>query len=125
MRGQFVFSPDSKHIAYFGRQANGATGVIVDGKFTALAVNYPMNLTFTSDSRHLIWMDRPAGNAQVVYVDGRPAAQMDSSGTLHTLPGTWEPSGEGTLTLVGQAGDSLKRFQITPAADTSIDLLTK
>ena len=120
LRGQFVFSPDSKHIAYFGRQANGAAGLFVDGKFLALAFNQPMNLTFTSDSRHVIWMDRPGGSAQVLYVDGRPAVQMVSSG-LVSMAGTWEAGSDGTLLVIGQDGDSLKRYTITPAADTSVD----
>ena len=122
---EFVFSPDSKHVAYFGRQQNGTYGIFVDGKFTAMPGTYPMNPTFTPDSRHLIWMDRPGGPAQVVYVDGRPALELVSNSSLTTMPGTWEMGADGTLSVVGQSGDSLKRYRITPGADTSIDLLVK
>jgi hypothetical protein len=122
----FVFSPDSKHIAYFATQPSGAHGIVVDGKFTALPGNgnYPMNPTFTPDSRHLIWMDRPGGSAQVLYVDGRPAVQMEA-GSLNTIPGTWEMAADGTLTVIGQSGDGLKRYRIEPPADTSIDTLAR
>jgi Tol biopolymer transport system component len=122
---EFAFSPDSKHIAYFGRQPNGTYGIFVDGKFTALPGNaFPMNPTFTADSRHLIWMDRPGGPAQVVYVDGRPAVEFESS-SLVSIAGTWDMGADGALSVIGQSGDSLKRYRITPAADTSIDMLTK
>jgi Tol biopolymer transport system component len=125
----FVFSPDSKHIVYFTRRANGQTGIVVDGTFTALQVNYPMNPTFTPDSRHLIWMDRTGATGTVVgqtvvYVDGRAAAQMDTS-SLNDIPGTWNMAADGTLTAIGQSGDSLHRYRITLPADTSIDNLTK
>lgn len=53
-------------------------------------------------------------------MDGRPAVQMVSSGLVSTA-GTWEAGSDGTLLVIGQDGDSLKRYTITPGADTSID----
>lgn len=42
---------------------------------------------------------------------------------MQQAPGTWEMGADGTLTVVAQAGDAIKRFRITPAADTSVDTI--
>ena len=61
----------------------------------------------------------------MVYVDGRPSLEMEFNSTLAVTAGTWEMGTDGTLSVIGQSGDSLKRYRITPGADTSIDSLLK
>ena len=75
-----MFSPDSKHIAYFCRSSNPAVGtdlyLCLDNK--ALLVGGPVqgyNLVFTPDSNHLVWtMNRPGG-AWRAFLDGKPVAE--------------------------------------------------
>ena len=65
------------------------------------------------------------GEGQTVYVDGRPAVGFDGNYTMQAAAGTWEMGVDGTLTVVAQAGDAIKRFRITPGADTSVDTIGK
>ncbi|HZJ32373.1 MAG TPA: hypothetical protein VFD21_12425 [Vicinamibacterales bacterium] len=124
-RAEFVFSTDGKHVAYFDQQPGNASGVYVDGRLAMVFPGTnPQNLTFTPDGRHLIWMANIA-SSQTVYVDGRPSAQFDGNYTLQAAAGTWEMGADGTLTVVAQAGDAIKRFRITPGSDTSVDTIGK
>ena len=61
----------------------------------------------------------------MVYLDGRPAARFDFNQMMQLAPGTWEMGADGTLTVVAQAGDAIKRFRITPGPDTSLDTIGK
>jgi hypothetical protein len=120
-RAEFVFSADGKRVAYFDQQPGNASGVYVDGRLAMVFPGTnPQNLTFTPDGRHLIWLANIA-SSQTVYVDGRPSAQFDGNYTLQAAAGTWEMGADGTLMVVAQAGDAIKRFRITPGSDASID----
>jgi hypothetical protein len=120
-RAEFVFSPDGKRVAYF--DASG--GVYVDGRLAMMSPGaQPQNLTFTPDGRHLIWAANTS-SSQTVYVDGRPSVQFDNNFQLQSELGTWEMGADGTLIVVAQAGDAIKRFRLTPGADTSIDSMGK
>jgi hypothetical protein len=44
---------------------------------------------------------------------------------MQAAAGTWEMGADGTLTVVAQAGDAIKRFRITPGVDTSVDTIGK
>ncbi len=124
-RAEFVFSADGNHVSYFDQQPGNSSGVYVDGKLAQVFPGtQPQNLTFTPDGRHLIWAAN-SGSTQTVYVDGRPSVQVDNNIQLQAALGTWEMGADGTLTIVAQAGDAIKRFRITPGADTSIASIGK
>ena len=124
-RAEFVFSADGKHVAYFDQQPGNASGVYLDGRLAQVFPGtQPQNLTFTPDGRHLIWLVYNGGS-QTVYVDGRPSVQLDNNLQIQNALGTWEMGADGTLTVVAQAGDAIKRFRITPGPDTSIDSMGK
>ena len=124
-RVEFTLSPDGRHVAYFETQPNNSTALHLDGK---LAVVFPganpENLTFTPDSRHLFWLAN-SSSGQTVYLDGRPAARFDFNQLMQLAPGTWEMGADGTLTVVAQSGDAIKRFRITPGSDTGLDTIGK
>jgi hypothetical protein len=122
-RAEFIFSPDGKRVAYFDARPNG-TGIYVDGRLALVFPGGAENLTFTPDGRHLLWLVR-MGEGQTVYVDGRPAVRFDNNYTMQAAAGTWEMGADGTLTVVAQAGDAIKRFRITPGVDTSVDTIGK
>jgi hypothetical protein len=125
-RAEFVFSADGKHVAYFDQQPGNASGIYVDGRLAQVFDGTgPQNLTFTPDGRHLLWLANAFGGGHIHYVDGRPALRTDGNSTMQNAAGTWEMGADGTLTVVAQAGDAIKRFRITPGSDTSIDSIGK
>jgi hypothetical protein len=126
----FVFSPDSKHIAYGASPESNIQkrGIALDGKFFATEAsggdNY--NLTFTPDSKHLLWMGRSRRAPRyVIYVDGEPVVEVDLTGYLAGQPEIWWSMGnDGVLTFIAQDGGSMKRFRITPG-NTSLETLAR
>jgi hypothetical protein len=123
--GRFLFSPDSKHLVAFGRQAGTNTpGIYTDGKFLAAGGGFAVAPTFTPDSKHLFWMDRlPSDPHFVVYLDGKVVLTLDSNYRMMNSPGYWEMFADGVLTLVGPTDEGVKRIRITPGSDTSIETL--
>jgi hypothetical protein len=122
--GQVLFSPDSKHVLYFGSPAGGDTfGVIIDGKFFAAGRGIPSVPTFTPDSKHVFWEDREEGGVVAVYLDGKVVARVRFEGQGRGAGGWWEMAPDGVLSVLTQDGDTMKRLRITPTADSSIDTL--
>jgi hypothetical protein len=146
--GEFVFSPDSQHLAVTGfRASDNKAGLFVDGQLVFESYDKPvLQRGFTPDSRHLIWMTHepavgpkaaPGVNEYVVYVDGIPAARcdsvMDSTSNLRSLyglltaslkmPPAWNIGPAGVLTFLGPVDDSVKRFNVTPSAETSVETM--
>jgi hypothetical protein len=125
----YIFSPDSKHIAYFCRSANPAAAVedmylCLDNKAVRVA---PMGgfptLTFSSDSNHLFWVRDMGLSNRRVYVDGKPVID----GFLTTPGGvgkeSWQLGPDGNFLVLMQDDTSLKRVSITPSPSTSISTL--
>ncbi|HUK81335.1 MAG TPA: hypothetical protein VLZ12_01765 [Verrucomicrobiae bacterium] len=141
LTGNFLFSPDSKHVVCVGyRPTENKHGIFLDGKLVH-GIEYDARYrAFTPDSQHLLWMARePATGANaspgsfdwVTYVDGKPAARCDATPAADQIDGwmynqfqksppAWEMGADGVLTLVGPVGDVVKRFKITPSSDTSL-----
>jgi WD40 repeat protein len=125
----YIFSPDSKHIAYFCRSANPAAAVedmylCLDNKAVRVAPvgGFP-TLTFSADSNHLFWVRDMGLSNRRVYVDGKPVIE----GFL-TSPGgvgkeSWQLGPDGNLLVLMQDDASLKRVSITPSPNTSIATL--
>jgi hypothetical protein len=124
----YIFSPDSKHIAYFCRSANPAAAVedmylCLDDKAVLLGRVGPYNLTFSPDSNHLFWTDVTAQNAFRLFVDGKPVLDGFPGGQGGFRKETWQMGLDGTLSLLMQDDTSLKRVSITPSPNTSIATL--
>jgi hypothetical protein len=141
--GNFTFSPDSKHIVVVGHRAtDNERGVFVDGhRVYGVENNYGVrHRAFTSDSQHLFWIalepaagpDAGPGDFEwVTYVDGKPAARCDrnqafdliygsANNQFEETPPAWDVGPDGRLAFVGPVGEVVKRFEVTPPADTSI-----
>jgi len=126
-----VVYPDSKHIAHFGLSpANDSRGLFLDGKYIALGQSIVTgHLTFTPDSKHLYWfLQMPGVNDFRVLVDGRAVAELGSAsnrGINDLGAASWfDVLPDGTLLVLAQDDNSLKRITITPSDSTSVATLT-
>jgi hypothetical protein len=96
----FLFSPDDKHIAYFGTDMpnHRQRGLWIDQKFV-----FPTDgldrLQFTADSQHLLWVDRGLKGGNTLYVDGRPSMQFGISAFDAVLEAR-DIASNGVLTLL-------------------------
>jgi hypothetical protein len=126
----FVFSPDSNHIAWWGIGPDQQTwGIFVDGKMMpASEPNItPLHLSFSADSKHIMYQAIVRTNppSYPVFVDGRVTnTGVVSNSMVLQSASTWVLSGDGSLMMFGQDQDGIKRFHITPADDTSIATIT-
>jgi WD40 repeat protein len=142
MVGNFVFSPDSRHIAIAGtRQTDYACGLWLDGQmvYKSPGGRVPQYVTFSADSRHLFWdvlepdKTRPGYWQNVTYADGTPVAHADNTGLYSSLivpsgysqygihPG-WQTVGQSGLACLNPVGDEIQRVTVTPT-DTSLATL--
>ena len=126
---KYSLSPDSKHVAHFGfplqPTGNAEHGLFLDGKYTP--INHGMNtkfLTFSPDSKHLAWFQALPSTLQFrIVIDGKPVAQTEALSTLginNDAIKWFEFLPDGTLLVLGQDDNSLKRFAITPSSETSL-----
>jgi len=115
----FLFSQDSKHVAYFCRPAGlDQPGVCLDGKYVPTGPGQPTKLTFTPDGNHLFWAKRTIGSGFRLYADGKPVLEGTATSSAFAQ-GTWEMDPGGALLVLLQDATSLKRFSITPSPETS------
>jgi WD40 repeat protein len=128
----YVFSPDSKHIAYFCRSGNPAANpndvyLCLDNKAVLLGPHDSVNLTFSADSNHLFWIRNEGRAIYRVYVDGKPVEEgflAVGSGVGGGLgKEAWQLGPDGNLLVLMQDDTSLKRVSITPSPNTSIATL--
>jgi hypothetical protein len=126
-----VFSPDGKHLAHFGKPAArandpGAFGVFVDGRYVHVNTRLIYHLSWTFDSRHLLWAaleQGGEGDRYVVYMDGKAIGSYGYNGSLAGSAASWDIGEDGSVTLLVQDGDALKRVKVTPGTQTSIETL--
>jgi hypothetical protein len=127
--GQYVYSPDSQHLLLLGSSVADPNrgGIFLDSKLVASGpgISNAFRPTFTADSKHVFWIGhRPPEtstdyDSSVLYVDGKPtAAHFAEFDAMQ--PGNWGVSSDGVLTFVARSGNDLKRFHVTPGADTSL-----
>jgi hypothetical protein len=121
----FLFSPDSRHLAMIGGNADPkSVGLYVNGGLAYPSRRGLSNLTFTPDSNHLAWLtsgifpDRPQPY-NLVYLDGEPVLKLGKIDLLR-VGGTWDMGSDGVLTVVVEDGEYVKRFRITPDAGMNI-----
>ncbi len=126
---KYTLSPDSRHVAHFGYppQPTGddERGLFLDGKYRP--INHGLNttfLTFSPDNKHLVWFQAvPSKNEFRVMVDGKPVAQTEAVATLginNNAIKWFDFLPDGTLLVLGQDENSLKRITITLSPETSL-----
>jgi hypothetical protein len=126
---QFVFSPDSQHIAVYSLPPNPtgqyASGVLLDGKYVP-SVATPMffRLEFTADSKHIAWAQPvPSQHAFRVYMDGKPVAEAETAIDPNSREAWWDMAPDGSLSFIGQDDNNLKRITITPSPGINVATL--
>ena len=122
----FQFSRDGKYMARMARRPdNTNAGLYINDKLVHPTTYRVSHLNFTPDSKHVSWLagekfpDRPQ-LYYVAYVDGHPAVKLNGD-PFQGISSSWEMGTDGILTFLAVAGDVVKRFRITPAADMNID----
>jgi WD40 repeat protein len=124
----YIFSPDSKHIAYFCRSSDPAAGddtyLCLDDKAVRLGgPGYYANLTFSGDSNHLFWTrNKPQGEIRI-FLDGKPVQDGFPMSTGGFQKETWQIGPDGNLLVLLQNDISLNRIRITPASDSGLGAL--
>jgi Tol biopolymer transport system component len=121
----YVFSPDSKHIAYACRSSNPASGndmyICLDNKAVRIGSSTYNNLTFSADSKHLFWSKIIPQGGMRIFADGKPVVEgfpTAASGSL--TPSVWQAGPDNNLLVLLQGDQGLQRVSVTPAPDSSI-----
>lgn len=128
-RARFVFSPDSQHIAVDCLPPNPtgeyASGVCLDGKYIpGLANPGILRIEFTADSKHLAWAQPVTGRQGFrLFVDGRAVAEADEAMAATSREAWWDMAPDGSLSVLAQDENNLKRITITPSPETSLATL--
>jgi hypothetical protein len=117
----FVFSPDSKHLAWVCRATGTGNdvGVCLDGKFFLAGGGEISNITFSADSNHLFWSWR-AGPKFRAFADGKPVAEGMAPAPNGFSKETWQADGTSGLIFLMVDNAGFKRVSITPAPDSGI-----
>ena len=119
----YVWSPDSKHVAYFCPAPGMAGGndiyLCVDDRAVRLGPGTFQGLMFTSDSNHLVWASTDARSNLKVFADGYLVAQgyLAVSGVL--VKEEWQANDDGSVTVLIQDGQSVKRLAISLSPNES------
>ena len=125
----YVFSPDSKHIAYFCHSANPSANpndfyLCIDDKAVHLgSAGIYGNLIFSGDSNHLFWTRNITQGLYRIFVDGNPVADGFLPFSAGFSPETWQIGPDGNLLVLLQDDTSLKRLAITPSPNTGLPTL--
>jgi hypothetical protein len=119
----FSFSPDGKHVAHFGfiNPRNDKRGLMVNGKLVDVITGLLQVPVFTPDGNHIFYA-RPVPGSFELCVDGKPAVKfaglpLPSQSSRQPL---WEMSAGGVYTFLTVVDNMIKRFRVTPSADSSI-----
>ncbi len=121
----YIWSSDSKHIAYLCRSTNPAANndvdVCVDDKAVRIgSPNYYVNLTFTPDGNHLFWTRNESQGMIRIFADGKPVFDGLPTSTAGFVKETWQMAPEGNLLVLLQGDTALQRVSITASPSTNI-----
>ena len=132
MQGNYVFSPDDKHLAYAVNN-NGQAGVVVDGKLICNKPGMVNHIFFSPDSQHVYWVStgnspyllgiQGTKDSNMLYVDGKPATHYSDNGTMLdpvTDSGmNFHPefSADDTMTFIARTDGNLRRFHVKSDTD--------
>lgn len=130
--GNYVFSPDDKHIAY--DTSGDSAGVVVDGKLICNKPGMINHIFFSPDSRHIYWVCNEnvayvlgiqTKDSYELFVDGKPALHYTDNGVMGANDGwaTLHPefSADDTMTFLARTDGNLRRFHVK--SDTDLDAL--
>lgn len=120
----YIWSADSKHIAYFCRSTSPAAGndiyVCLDDKAIRLGPSgYYANLLFSSDGNHLFWSRNMNQGMVRVFADGKAIIEGFPMSTSGFTKETWQPGTDNNLLVLLQDETALKRVSITPSGNTN------
>ena len=112
---KYIFSADSKHVAYFGYPptpgGDHERGVVVDGRYLAISSEGTnSDLAFSPDSKHLFCVHHYADQPLRLFIDGKPLLDFFSAGTV---PNWFDFGSDGKLLLLAKDENSIKRITIT------------
>lgn len=114
----YMFSPDSKYLAFFGTNMSARTnGLYLDGK--RILDNGVARLGFSPHGKHLfvVAVNR---DARTLYVDGEQAMEYTYS-PFETEAHMWHVDDSGTLHFISVDQEGSKRISVTPSPDRSVD----
>jgi hypothetical protein len=122
---KYVFSADSKHVAHFAAPPTPTggydRGIFLDGKYApASSQGTNSQLSFSPDSKHLFWIQGYGNQPYRVFIDGKPLLDFYPTGSTPTVPHWWDFGADGTLSLLAQDDNSIKRITITLSDTTSL-----
>ena len=119
----FIFSPDSKHLVYWGNNPQtGEKGVFLNGEFAFDAPGAAvLRIGFSPDSRHF-YLLVGAGSSRTVYVDGVPVLEIGPQ-PFEQEEAMWHVGDDGVLRFMIADDKGIKRISVTPAPDRTVDNL--
>jgi hypothetical protein len=119
-QGTFQWSADNKHVAWI--VGTPSQGVAIDGKYIATG-GMTRFLKFTADGKRLVWLVlNPAAPRHLIFVDGVQVLDLPQNLPLENEADIyWSFPEDGSIVLVAQDGDAMKRFKITPGSETSVE----
>ena len=110
-QGYFHWTPDSKHVAWIQSQPYG---VAIDGRLIA-SQGWVRYASFTADGKHVVWLARGQGSEHQVWVDGVKVLTLPGNTALENDADVyWSFSADGSISLVAQDNEGMKRFHIVP-----------
>jgi hypothetical protein len=77
------------------------------------------DLRFSPDNKHLLWIHRYGDQPFRLFIDGKPLLDFYSPNNLGAAH-WWDFGSDGTLSLLAQDDNSLKRITITLSDTTSL-----
>lgn len=118
------FSPDNKYLAFVGTRTQGRqNGLFINGQLVQAQEGVYHYRAFTPDSQHFYWLKQHTRSRNLIlFLDGKPLVELDFNiaGQLDMLRDSVTMEDNGVLTFIAYDGDLLKRYRITPSADTSV-----
>jgi len=118
----FTYSPDSSKIAFFGSDMPGRkSGLFINGQIVhEVPAGFGWTqLGFSPDSKHIFYVFS-SGQGRALFIDGTkimeyPYTQLEDDANM------WHIDEAGVLHFVSMDNEGIKRYSVTPSADTSID----
>jgi hypothetical protein len=133
MLGNYVFSPDEKHLAYEAND-NGQQRLMVDGKSICDKAGVVGHIFFSPDSKHIYWTSTGSlamlgvpntKDSVLLFVDGKPGTHYSDNGTLldpvtdTTMTLHTDFSTDDVMTFIARTDGNLRRFSVK--SDTDLD----
>jgi hypothetical protein len=101
---------------------DAASGIFLDGKYIPVVANSEMKrLEFTLDSKHVVWAQAVSGrDAFRIFVGGKAVVGDDAEVATNSKEGWWDMAPDGSLSILAQDENNLKRIPIRPSAEPSV-----